>query len=109
MVEMAVARSTGCTTSTTTADTGPTAAVIVALPATIRRNWTAPGPTAAKAVLSSPAVTSASTAGTSSRARGFRRGAVRDVSEPDDADRVGADDQCGGPRRPVDRQAGGAA
>ena len=40
MVEMAVERSARRTTSTTTADTGPIAAVIVAPPTTIRTNWT---------------------------------------------------------------------
>jgi hypothetical protein len=72
MVEMAVARSARWTTSTTTADTSPIAAVMVAPPTTIRTNWTTPGPTTPKAVTSRPAVRIASPAGTTSRARGFR-------------------------------------
>jgi hypothetical protein len=62
MVEMAVARSAGWTTSTTTAATGPLAAVIVAPPVMTRRNWTTPGPTAANAVTSRMALTIASAA-----------------------------------------------
>jgi hypothetical protein len=61
MVEMAVARSAGWTTSTTTAATGPLAAVIVA-PPVMTRNWTTPGPTAANAVTSRMALTIASAA-----------------------------------------------